>query len=90
MTYLLIALASFVYVGGKAFQQLNVVHDRFGMVPPTTFVLAICEVLIIGNIAVRAVDADWHGLAFTIIAMSIGASTGAMAAMKAHRWVRER
>ena len=86
--YLGVVLASFVYIAAKAFQQLNVVHDYKLLVPGTTFVMAVCEVGIVGNIAIQATGGSWAALAFTVAAMTIGSSLGALAAMSIHKRMR--
>lgn len=86
--FLGIALASFVYIAAKAFQQLNVVHDYMLMVWPTTFVMAACEVAIVSNIAVQAYDASMWGIAATIAAMTLGSGSGAITSMILHKRMR--
>jgi hypothetical protein len=85
------AIASFVYVGLKAGQQLNVVHHRIAWVIPTSYGMAACEVFITGYIAVSAVNAVgvWEQavLAFEI---GTGAGLGAVASMLFHKKMRNR
>jgi hypothetical protein len=85
-----VAAASFVYIAAKAFQQLNVVHGCYRMVVPCTAVMAVCEVAVIGNIAVEAVTGTWAGLALTVAAMTVGSSAGAMVSMWLHGRIRGR
>lgn len=85
-----IALASFVFIAAKAFQQLNVMHGYYRLVPPATFVMAVCEVIVYGNVAVEAVTGTWWGLGWTIAAMTVGSSLGAMFSMRLHGWMRGR
>jgi len=89
LQFLAVLLASFVYVAAKAFQQLNVVHDYYKLVPVVSVVMAVCEVGLGGNIAIRAVGADLWGLAFTVLAMSFGASAGAISSMVLHKRMRK-
>jgi len=86
--FLGIVAASFVYIAAKAFQQLNVVHDYRLLVLPTTFVMAVCEVAIVGNIAVQATAGSWADMALTILAMTAGSSAGAVASMILHKRMR--
>lgn len=88
--FLAIVLANFLYIAGKAAQQLNVIHSYYRLVPVTTFLLAACECIIIGNIAVEAVTGSWLGLVLTVAAMTLGGSTGAMTSMRLHEWLRKR
>lgn len=50
MIYLGAFLAAFVGVGLKAAQQLNVVHEKFALIPFFSYGLAISEVLIIASV----------------------------------------
>ncbi len=87
--FLAVTLASFIAIGAKAFQQLNVVHDYRRLIPLVSAVMAICEVGIAGNIAVHAVGADFWALGFTVVAMVIGASSGALTSMALHKRMRK-
>ncbi|KKL53229.1 hypothetical protein LCGC14_2277520 [marine sediment metagenome] len=87
--FLLILITSFAYIGTKAFQQLNVMHDYRKLVPLCTTIMVFCEVMIFGNIAVEAVEGDIWGLTFTIVAMSVGASSGALLSMTMHKRMRK-
>jgi len=88
MQFLGIAVASFIYIAAKAFQQLNVVHDYKWLVGPTTFVMALCEVAIVGNIAVQATEGSWVNMAFTVLAMTAGSALGAITSMDLHKRMR--
>lgn len=89
MLYFLgIVAASFTYIAAKAFQQLNVVHDYKALVLPTTFVMAVCEVVIVGNIAIQATGGSWAEMALTILAMTAGSAGGAIASMVLHKRMR--
>lgn len=81
MTYLLIALASFVFVALKAFQQLNVMHDRTKWVLPTSMFMAFMEVSII----IGAIANGWRAA----IPMGIGGGLGCLVAMNLHRRMRK-
>lgn len=82
--------ASFVYIAAKAFQQLNVMHDCRSLVPVFSCVMSICEVGLIGNIALKVVAGGWVGIVLTVAAMSLGASCGALLAMELHQRMRGR
>lgn len=86
--FLGVTLASFVFIGAKAFQQLNVVHDYKLMVPPATFVMAVCEVVIVHNIAVQTYSGSTWGLVATVTAMTIGSASGAITSMTLHKRMR--
>lgn len=81
MTYLPIALASFIFVALKAFQQLNVMHDRTKWVLPTSMFMALMEVSIIFG----AISNGWRAA----IPMGIGGGLGCLAAMNLHRRMRK-
>lgn len=72
-------LASTLYVGLKATQQLNVVHDQFMLVIPTSVAMAACEVYVVAAIA----KAGWDiGM---ILSVGLGAGIGCTISMWAHR-----
>lgn len=80
MTYLLAFAVSFVYVALRAFQQLNVQHDRYKWIIPASLGMALCEATIIVQIVNQGIT-----LALPI---GIGASLGCMAAMQLHKRIR--
>jgi hypothetical protein len=73
-----IGLANFGFIGLKAFQQRNVIHNNFGWVLITSNGLAVFEVFIIASVAREGFT--WV-LAF---ALGIGGGLGCIAAMKLH------
>lgn len=82
-------LASMVYVFLKVQQQLNVVHNRMGWVLVTSYGMAACEVLLVGVIAVAAVNAaSAMGQVILILQIGTGAGIGAIASMIIHRKMR--
>ena len=79
MWYLLsVFCVSFVYTFAKAFQQLNVAHDKFGWVIPVSLFMATCEVFLVTSIAFIH-DAS------IIFPMGIGAGFGAIVGMLVHK-----
>ena len=83
MIALICLLLSFLYVFLRAFQQLNVMHNRYAWVLPVSLGLGLCDVAIILYV-VRA-NTLWLG-----VVNGVGAGCGAMVAMAVHRaWVRE-
>ena len=87
--FLGIYLASFAYVAAKAFQQLNVMHDYRKLVPVFSLAMGICEVILAGNIAIRAVGEDVWGLVITVLVMAAGGSTGTLTSMVLHKRMRK-
>lgn len=72
--------ASFLMIAAKAFQQLNVVHDRYCAVLPTSALLAAMEVFII----VGVVRTGW----IAIPSMALGGGLGCMFSMWLHKKIR--
>jgi len=79
--YVLVFLASFMFVMVKAFQQLNVQHDKFAWVVPTSMTMAVCEVFVIANIA-------HNGWGWIVIPTGLGSGLGCVVAMVIHRRLR--
>lgn len=73
--------ASFVFVALKAFQQLNVVHDQYLFVMPTSLLMACCEVFVIVSVA----QVGWGWI---VLYIGLGAGLGAMFSMYLHKRVR--
>lgn len=83
MWYVMLFATSLAFIALRAFQQLNVQHDRFLWVPPTTACMAVCEVTSIG--AIVKVASLWAA-----VPMAIGGVLGCWAAMWFHKYMRER
>lgn len=81
MNYILLACASFIFVALKAFQQLNVMHDRTKWVVPTSMLMAFMEVSII----IGAIANGWRAA----VPMGIGGGLGCLAAMRLHKKMRK-
>lgn len=76
--YLLAFAASFIFVGLKALQQLNVVHKAYRWVYPCSFGMACCEIYLVGYMVSM-------GPGFAAVAsIGLGAGTGATLAMYFH------
>lgn len=72
-------VAAFCFVFLKAFQQLNVVHNKYLLVVPTSVVMAICEVYVMANVAQQ-------GFHWSLVwAVGLGSGVGCMAAMWSHK-----
>lgn len=80
-TYILIAVASFAFIGLRAFQQLNVMHHRIKWVVPTSALMAITEVTIVLNM----VQQGW----WAWIPMGIGGGAGCVVSMLLHQRMRK-
>ena len=82
ITFLAAFAASFLFIGLKAWQQLNVVHDQYWLVVPTSIAMAVCEVYVIANIA----KFGWH---FTLVmVIGFGSGLGCVCSMWLHKRVR--
>lgn len=80
MIYLTIFGASFLYVGLRAFQQLNVVHDNKLAVLPTSFGMAVVDVYLIRQFI-------QYEYAYIVVALGLGAGLGCLTSMHLHkRW----
>jgi len=81
--------ASFIYVGLKAMQQLNVVHHQVTWVLPVSIGLGLCEVFIVGVIAVAAVQAvGFWAMALLGVSLGLGGGIGAIFSMCIHKRLR--
>lgn len=74
-------LASLLFVALKAFQQLNVQHDRRWWVLPTSILMAFAEVTLI--VGVVKADSVWSA-----VPIGVGAASGCLIAMEVHRRMR--
>jgi hypothetical protein len=83
VSHLTAFLASFLYIGLKATQQLSVVNFRYGWILPTSMAMAGCEVFIMVHVVKTA--ADLSGLVLLALAIGSGAGLGCLAAMKFHQ-----
>lgn len=81
MIHLVMFLVSFLYVGLKAWQQLNVTLHKPLWVLPTSYLLAAVEVTLIYKVA--AIGPGW-----IIASVGTGAGVGCLAAMYGHKHLR--
>lgn len=79
MTYLLACFASFIFIGLKAGQQLNVVHGKYLAVFPTSMAMAVCEIFVMANVVAKGFD--WY----LVFAVGMGGATGCVCAMWLHK-----
>lgn len=76
LSYLIAFFISFFYIYLKAWQQINVIHKRYKMVPVVSLLMAICEVATIGLVV--------HTSFWLFIPIGIGGGLGCMSAMWKH------
>ena len=83
MTLPLAGLANFAFIGLKAFQQRNVIHNDRWWVFVTSNLLAVAEVFVIYTIAERGF--------FWPLVLTIGVSggLGCLFAMSLHDWLKK-
>ena len=81
--YLTLFLTSLTFIALRAFQQLNVQHDRYLWVPPTTALMAVVEVLAITTIAK-------DGTLLAAVPMAAGGVIGCWFSMWLHKRMRNR
>lgn len=77
MNYLIAFIVSFVYIYLKAWQQINVIHQKYINVLPVSLMMALCEVSIIA-LVVR--DSLWM-----FIPIGLGGGLGCMLSMKINK-----
>lgn len=78
MPYLLPFGASFLFVALKSAQQLNVMRSLYWWIPPTSLLMAVAEVFVIGQVAVQG----WNPI--LVIAVGSGSGLGSVAATWLH------
>jgi len=83
MSHIILFFTSLLFIALRAFQQLNVQHDRYLWVPPTTLGMACCEVTTIG-LVVKAATL-WSALP-----MAAGGILGCWGAMYFHKRMRRK
>lgn len=71
------------FIALRAFQQLNVQHDRFLWVPPTTAMMALCEVVTVTSIIKI-------GELWAAAPLAAGGTLGCWFAMWLHKRMRNR
>lgn len=83
MLGLTLFLTSLSFIALRAFQQLNVQHNRYTWVPPTTAMMALCEVTTITSII--KIGELWAALP-----MAAGGTLGCWFAMWLHKKMRNK
>lgn len=88
-TYILTFLAQTTYVFLKAFQQLSVIHDKRKWITPVSILMGLCEVFIMGTIAVVAVAVGgFWPLLILGLSLGLGGGVGALLGMGLHKRLR--
>jgi len=85
----LVFCINLVYIAGKAFQQLNVVHDKKVLVPIVSMLMAFCEVFLWGGAALAVVKGSYADMALYAVTLGISGALGAIISMKLHKVMRD-
>ena len=87
MIYVLIALANFVNIGCRAFQQQNVIQGNYKAVVPTSALMACVEVATYGGVAVGVVENGLFSVEALLLSFSlaVGGTLGCITSMVLHR-----
>lgn len=70
-------LSSYLFVGLKSWQQLNVVHRKYWWILPTSVAMALCEVYVVATIASQ-------GFGVLALVIGFGAGLGSISATWLH------
>jgi hypothetical protein len=77
MHYVLAFITSYVYVGLKSLQQLNVVHQKYRWILPVSMMMAICEVYVVSSVA-------QNGWGWIVLSVGAGGGIGSITATWLH------
>lgn len=81
MTYIALAVASFIFIFLKAFQQRNVAFNHYLAVIPTSLLMAVVEVFAIAEIAAEGWSIP------VVLAVGMASGLGALTAMGLHGFI---
>ena len=77
MIYILAFITSYINIALRAFQQKNVMNDKYMWVMPTSMSMAVCEVIIISQAASQ-------GMGWIALPIGLGSGLGCLTSMKIH------
>lgn len=77
MIYFLAFLTSFLNIGLRSFQQLNVIHRKYWWILPTSMTMAVCEALILLNVV-------HNGFGWVVLAIGLGGGLGSITSTFLH------
>ena len=84
--WLSVGIANFIFIALKAFQQRNVAFMHYWWVIPTSLLMGIVEVGVVGAVAIEATAAtSFVALWPMILAIGIGGGLGAVCSMWIHK-----
>jgi hypothetical protein len=78
-SYFLVFAANFAFILLKALQQRNVAFDNYVWIVPTSFAMAVVEVYVVAQVAVRGWSIP------VVIALGLAGGTGALSAVYLHK-----
>lgn len=84
--FLLAGVVSFFYVGLKSWQQLNVSHKIYLLIPPISILMALLEVFVVSTVAKNGTE---H-LVELALALGLGGGFGSVCATYFHDMFMER
>ena len=85
---ILVGLANFVFIFLKAFQQRNVAFLHYWWVVPTSLLMGVVEVGVVGYVAISATAAtSFFALWPLVVSVGIGGGLGAVASMWIHKTI---
>lgn len=84
MTYLMMCLMTFAFIFCKAFQQRNVIHDNWKLVPIFTLSMAVLETATVAMGVMDISKNGWISIIPIAVANGIGGTFGCWGAMFLH------
>lgn len=82
----LAAIAYFVFVFFKAFQQRNVAFLHYKWILPISYAMSLTEVLVISLVAMKAV----HGFSWELVTLGLAIGTGGGLGAVSSMWLHNR
>lgn len=89
MLFFLVFLIGLLKVAARAFQQRNVVFDKWMSIIPTTYIMASMEILLTGFTALEFVENGFSSALFLILSYGTGGWLGCWFAMWFHKKVHK-
>ena len=77
ITTALAFISSFIFIGLKSIQQLNVVHKCYRWIVPTSMMMAFCEIYVIATVATQ-------GWGWMVIPIGLGGGLGSLCSTWLH------
>lgn len=77
MWFVLAFLASFMNIGLRSFQQLNVMHRKYAFILPVSMLMAVCEAIILLKVV-------HSGFGWVVLAIGLGGGLGSITSTYLH------